>query len=147
MMDNTVNINKICDWFVRNSFTLQYTAGVATHFPFNDNDPSIIDLCSTSWRITRLLSYWHVGESHRSNHSTTIFSITIIPPPAKSVWAWHRVDWETFQQIIKKEQLDFSQLTSIIEVDRLKENFQCTLKKALDKAISMVVTGKGRLRA
>ena len=120
------------------AFDLQNIPGLYTHFLRNDSWPSVIDLTFTQGQSCQDLLDWTLGKDFGSDHLSTHLHINATFPTANISLAWSKVNWTSFTTAFSTQCLDFSNLGSEGEIERVAENYVHALHKAIDSSVPKI---------
>jgi hypothetical protein len=117
------------------SFFLHNKPGCPTHFPRNDNSPSMIDLCFSSGTITNNILAHEIRPESTSDHATCMIYLNLTPPKATLKRTWYRADWILFQKTVTGSGLDLSNINITEEALRAATNITKIINDATNAAI------------
>ena len=130
--------NQLVDKLVDLAFDLKNIPGLYTHFPRNNSSPSVIDLTFTRGQASQDLLDWTLGEDFGSDHLSTHLHINATSPMPNISLAWSKVNWTNFTTTFSTQGLDFSNLGSEGEIERVAEIYFHALHKAIDNSVSKI---------
>ena len=89
----------IASWLERHQFSLQNEVGRVTHYPRNGMSPTVIDLCLTRGKVTKLASVWSIDDDTSTDHSCCrlVLGFDTPPPPHSALRRnWKLANWSVF---------------------------------------------------
>jgi ribonuclease HI len=142
----STNAAKIVDWLEGNQFRLHNKPGVPTHFPRSGQgeNSTVIDLSFSRGLVSDFVVGWLVDHDSTSDHS--IIGIQLNVPAYRSVKpnhrnmvrAWSRANWDSFNNIIKSKNIDFSNIGSKLESQTAVQTLYEILNEGIETSVPLV---------
>jgi hypothetical protein len=97
------NATRVKRWMDRQKLHLLNEPGEFTHFPRNNNRPTIIDLTLVKGPVLDYEMKWNMDRHGAgSDHRKTTIHIQISKPQHVPRRLWHKTDWETLDRLISQ---------------------------------------------